>query len=116
MIRLAQLDFEDEKAEFSAETDRLRKELRDRLAEFGCEDIDEFAIMYGEYRRTASELEALDNVYRAFLGSDDIHKLIEEAENLKIVSIRQSPPPQTRTNYWRISKGESPRITIISPR
>lgn len=83
LIRLAQLDFEDEKAEFSAETDRLRKELRDRLAEFGCEDIDEFGIMYGEYRRTASELEALDNVYRAFLGSDEIHKLIEEAAELK---------------------------------
>ena len=83
LIRLAQLDFEDGKAEFSAETDRLKKELRDRLAEFGCEDIDEFGIMYGEYRRTASELEALDNVYRAFLGSDEIHKLLEEAAELK---------------------------------
>lgn len=93
LIRLAQLDFEDGKAEFSAETDRLKKELRDRLAEFGCEDIDEFGIMYGEYRRTASELEALDNVYRAFLESDDIHKLIEEAEELKNSIDTTKPAP-----------------------
>lgn len=93
LLRLAQLDLEDGKAEFSAETDRLRKELRDRLAEFGCEDVDEFSIMYGEYRQTASELEALDNVYRAFLGSDDIHKLIEEAAELKnsIDTIKPAP-------------------------
>lgn len=93
LLRLAQLDLEDGKAEFSAETDRLRKELRDRLAGFGCEDVDEFSIMYGEYRQTASELEALDNVYRAFLGSDDIHKLIEEAAELKnsIDTIKPAP-------------------------
>ncbi len=93
LIRLAQLDFEDRKAEFDGETDRLRKELRDRLAEFGCEDIDEFAIMYREYRQTASELEALDNVYRAFLESDDIHKLIEEAEELKNSIDTTKPAP-----------------------
>ena len=103
LLRLAQLDLEDGKAEFSAETDRLRKELRDRLAEFGCEDVDEFSIMYGEYRQTASELEALDNVYRAFLGSDDIHKLIEEAAELKNSIDTIKPAPAETLRFLTVS-------------